>query len=630
MRLSNGARATATALAACALLAACGASPTSSAHSSPAVSANDAYSYGKLPPVKHGAVMGGTINVAEPPGAGPTYIFPIVPGALSSVYNNNNFVDQMWRFVWFGPKGVAPTFDYTQSLAPAPKFSNGNKTVTITLNGGWKWSDGNPVTSTDLSFFYWLLKGAVKLNPANFGNYTPGLFPDNVGSIATPNASTFVINFTKAYNPNFTFLAQINILQPLPAHAWSKASANGPIEPFDNIKNAEAIYKFLDSQAKDTKTYGTNPLWQVVDGPYKIQSFDPATGANTLVANPNYSGPVKPHIATINQLAFTSDQAEFNDFLAGKLDVGFVALSDLPQVGNLVSKGFNVYGYPDFGFSYLVYNFKDTTGSFNKVIGQLYFRQALAHLQDQKAEIKSKGLFDGAGGPSYGAVPAAPVSPFTPANATTDPYPFSISTASKLLSSHGWKVVPNGTTTCVKPGAAGNECGAGIPAGTPLSWTLYYASGNPLTQNLDQAWASNLAQVGIKLTLVTKTFNYLLTNYDDSSAPKNDNTWAMIDFGGFTINYYPTTNNVFNTTGSYNFGGFSNPALDQAVKNSEFSSSPTALQHELSLVTQLQPGLFQPNEDRIYAFRNTLSGPPAGFAAATQLQYSPEYWYYVK
>lgn len=624
MRRSNGTRAATAIVAAGALICA---SPISSAHASPAISAADAYSYGSLPPQKGPVTTGGTVSVEIPPGAAPTYIFPIVPGALSSVYNNADFIDQMWRDLWFGPKGVDPTIDYTQSMAGPPKFSNGNKTVTITLKPGWKWSDGTPVTSQDLAFFYWVLKGAVTLNPSNFGNFTPGLFPENVNSIATPNASTFVINFKRAYNTNFTFMAQLDVLQPMPYHAWSKTSATGPIVPFNNLKSAEAIYNFLNAQAKDTKTYGTNPLWQVVDGAYKIQSFDPATGANTLVANTNYSL-FKPKITTINQVTYTSEDEVFNALAAGKLDVGEVPLSDLPQVSRLKSAGYNVYGYPDFGFDYLVYNFKDATGNFNKIIGQLYFRQALSELQDEAGEIKSKAIYDGAGGQAYGAVPAAPASPFTPSDATKNPYPFSISGAAHLLSSHGWKVVPGGTTTCAKPGSAANECGAGIPAGTPLSWTLYYASGNPLTLNLDSAWVSNLAQVGIKVSLVSKQFDFLVDNDDDDSAPKNDNNWAMMDFGGFTIDYYPTTNDIFNTEGSFNFGGFSNPALDGAVKASEYSTSATALQHELSLVAHLQPALFQPNEDRIWAFKNTLSGPPNSFADSTQLQYSPEYWYF--
>jgi peptide/nickel transport system substrate-binding protein len=629
--LSTGARA-GTALAAALVLIA-GATTTMAATASGASSSDTLPgAFGSVPPQTGTPTNGGVVTIAESPGAGPTYIFPIYPAADASIGTNQQFQQYMWRSLWWSPKGASPTIDYSQSIAGPPVYSNGNKTVTVHLYPGWKWSDGTPVTSQDLAFDYWVLEGAVNKtvggSPANYGDYTPGLYPDNVTSVATPNPSTFVINFNKGYNQNFIFLEELGVLEPLPAQAWAKTSLTGPIIPFNNLKNAGAIYKFLNAQSDKLSTYGSNPLWQVVDGPFKIKSFDPATDGNTLVANPAYTGPVKPHLAGIDDVAFTSVSAEFDQLLTGKLDVGFIDFSDLPQVPSLVSKGYSVFGYPDFGFAYVGYNFKDPTGDFDNIISQLYIRQVLAHLQDEQAEIKSRGLYNGAAGQAYGPVPAIPVSPFTPSNALANPYPFSIAEATKQLTNHGWKVVPNGTTTCQNAGTGAGQCGAGIPKGTALSWNLYYASGATIAEGLVEAWVSNLKQVGINVSLSSKTFNYITGELSDVSAPANDKLWAMEDFGGFTDSYYPTTNELFNTTGSFNQGGFSNAQLDQDILNSEFSSSNAAVQKELTLVTYLQPGLFQPNEDRLRAFSDKLSGPAASFFDATQEQYSPEYWYF--
>ncbi len=626
--LSTGARA-GTALAAALVLVA-GATTTTATAASSADTLPGAY--GSVPPQTGTPTNGGVVTIAIAPGAGPTYIFPIYPAADASVGTNQQFQQYMWRSLWWSPKGASPTIDFGQSMAGPAVYSNGNKTVTVHLKAGWKWSDGTPITSQDLAFDYWVLEGAVNKtvggSPANYGDYTPGLYPDNVTSVATPNSSTFVINFNKGYNQNFVFLEELGVLEPLPAHAWAKTSLTGPIIPFNNLKNAAAIYKFLNAQSDKLSTYGSNPLWQVVDGPFKIKSFDPATDGNTLVANPAYSGPVKPHLAGIDDVAFTSTSSEFDQLLTGKLDVGFIDFSDLPQVPSLVSKGYSVFGYPDFGFAYVGYNFKDPTGDFDHIISQLYIRQVLAHLQDEQAEIKSRGLYNGAAGQAYGPVPAIPVSPFTPSNALANPYPFSIAEATKQLTNHGWKVVPNGTTTCQNAGTAAGQCGAGIPKGTALSWNLFYASGATITEGLVEAWVSNLKQVGINVSLSSKTFNYITGELSDVSAPANAKLWAMEDFGGFTDSYYPTTNELFNTTGSFNQGGFSDPKLDQDILNSEFSSSNTAVQKELTLVTYDQPGLFQPNEDRLRAFSDKLAGPPASFYSATQEQYSPEYWYF--
>jgi peptide/nickel transport system substrate-binding protein len=587
--------------------------------------------YGALPPTAGTPVNGGTLSIAESPGAGPTYIFPIVPSANLTVYDLDQFNFYMWRPLWWTPKGATVTVDYSQSISPKPPaYSNNNKTVTITLRPNWKWSDGTPVTSTDLEFYIDLLKAAVAISPANYGDYTPGLFPDNLASMSTPNATTLVLNLTKSYNQNFIFLDQLAGLTPLPAQAWAKTSATGPIVDFTNPANAKAIYTYLNAQSNSLSTYGSDPLWQTVDGPYKISTFDPSTDGNTLVANHAYSGPAKPHIETIDNVAFTSTTAEFNQLLTGKLDVGQVDFSDIPQVPRLKKEGYNVWGYPDFGFFFADYNFKDTTGHWNDIIGQLYVRQALAHLEDQPALIKSKGVFDGAAAPDYGSVPAIPLSPFTPANAITNPYPFSISTASKLLSSHGWKVVPDGVTTCAKPGTGSNECGAGIPKGTPFTFNLIYANQPAVTGTMNEAWASNARQVGITIKLSSKTFNYIESNLSTVSSPNNDNTWAVSDAGGFTDDLYPTTNELFNTTGSFNDGGFSVPAVDADILASASSNNPNAVKKELTEVTKEQPGLFQPNSDYIYAFKKGLSGPAASFAESSQLQYGPEYWYFTK
>src|SRR5262245_18111398 len=54
-----------------------------------------------------------------------------------------------------------------------------------------------------------------------------------------------------------------------------------------------------------------------------------------------------------------------------------------------------------------------------------------------------------------------------------DPFPYNPAKAKQLLSSHGRKVTPNGTTTCIQPAL----CGAGVKQGQALSFALPYATG---------------------------------------------------------------------------------------------------------------------------------------------------------
>jgi peptide/nickel transport system substrate-binding protein len=219
-------------------------------------SSTPSQSYGHLPAAHGTPEKGGTVSIAEPPGAGPTYIFPITPANNLSVYDTDQFQFYMWRPLWWSPKGAEPTIDYTDSISPAPPtYSNDNKTVTVTLRSNWKWSDGTPVTSTDVAFYIDLLKAAVAISPANDGDYTPGLFPDNLVSMSTPTPTTLVLNLSTTYNQNFIFLDQLAALTPLPAQAWAKTSADGPIVDFTNPVNAKAIYTFLNAQSNTLSTY---------------------------------------------------------------------------------------------------------------------------------------------------------------------------------------------------------------------------------------------------------------------------------------------------------------------------------------------------------------------------------------
>jgi peptide/nickel transport system substrate-binding protein len=631
-------------------IAACGSSSPTTATTTPGGSTTQTTApnqtvlpgaFGTLPGPAASPEMGtGVVSIAEQPGAGPTWIFPVTPASDSSVFTAYDFQNYMWRPLWWSPKGATPAIDYTQSIAMQPVFSNSNKTVTITLNPNWKWSDGQPVTAQDVEFFIDLVEAGVQISPANYGNYTPGLFPDFITSMSTPSADTLVLGIKKTYNQNFLFYDELGLLYALPAHAWAKTSAtSAALTSFGSdigssaaekaeLTTFKAIYNYIAGQAKTLGTYATNPLWQVVDGPFKLKTFDASDGGNTMVPNLKYSGPVVPHIAELDNVAFTSISAEFNQLLTGNLTVGFVDFSDLPQVNKLKSDGYTVWGYPDYSFSYAAYNFLDKTGDFNNIIAQLYIRQALAHLQDEPAVISSPGAFDGAAGQAYGPVPAVPPSPFAPSDALTNPYPYSISTASQLLSSHGWTVVPNGQTTCTKPGTASDECGAGIPAGTALSWNLYYSNSPPVIGTQDEVLASAAKQIGINIKLQSDTFNYIIGNLSDVSNPDNSQKWAMQDFGGFTDSLYPTTNELFNQGGSYDIGGYNDPVANQDILNSVNSVDNTAVQTEISYITAQQPGLFQPNADLIFAYKNTLHGPSASFASASQYQYSPEYWYF--
>jgi len=582
--------------------------------------------YGKMP-AQTGTAHAGTLTVAEPPGATPTWIFPITPGANGSVYTAYSFQYQMWRPLNFFPYGSKQVENKALSVANDPTWSNGNKTVTIKLKN-WKWSDGQPVTSKDAEFFIDMTKAAVKISPADYSQYTPHVgIPDQVVSMQTPDSHTLVINLNKSVNPTWFWEDNLAGVSPLPVHAWAKASANGPVLDPNNPADAAKIYKFLAAQSKSVTTYASNPLWKVVDGPYQLTSFNNTTGAFTMSPNAKYSGPHANPQSKLSAVPFTSDTAEWNAVKSGSIDVGYVPFTDLPQVDSVKSK-YNVFGYPGFGFNYVTFNFKDKTGDFNNIIKQLYVRQAIAHLEDEAGYIKA--FFHGAGGQGYGPIPAVPPSPWTPKSATKNPYPFSVSAAINLLKSHGWAIHPGGADVCVKPGTGSSQCGAGIPKGTKMSFNMIYNTSPAIIGQQITDLVSQAKKAGFQITLKSDNFNHMIATYYDVAQPKNDNLWAMEDFGGFSISTYPTTNGIFNCAGTYNIGGYCDKHADQLIAASTGGSDPEAVKAEADYLTTQVPSLFQPQVDNIQVWKKTISGPPWSWASLTQYQLQPENWYFTK
>jgi peptide/nickel transport system substrate-binding protein len=585
--------------------------------------------FGTIPAEATGAQHAGTITWAEAPDTAPTWILPIVTSAADSYNDITDFENMLWRpLYWFG-NGVEPSEDPTESMAYEPVWSNGDKTVTIKLRTNYKWSDGTPVTAQDVVFNFDEIKAAVAVSAADFGPYTPGSgIPDQVASVAAPNSTTVVFNLKAAVNPGWFFDNQLADLSPMPAHAWARASANGPLLNYSVPANAKAIYNYLFAQSSKLSTYTTSPLWQVVDGPYKLTTFNASTGAYTMSPNTSYDGPHAKTISTLQAVPYTSDTAEFDAVRSGAVDIGYLPLDDIKQVSTVKSDGYDVFGYPSFGFNYIAYNFDDTSGDFNHIIGQLYIRQAMAHLEDEQGYIKA--FMGGAGGAAYGPLPAVPVSPYTPANAITNPYPYSVATAVSILKNHGWTVNPGGTDVCSSAGTGPTQCGAGIPAGTKLSFNMYYAPSLTILASMDTAYVSAALQAGINIQLKSSNYNYIITYYDNptSTGKPYINKWATEDFGGFTLTAYPTTQGIFNTSGAENEGTYSNAQADTLINDSATASNADAVKSEASYLTMEQPGLFQPAVDNVEVWKTSLSGPQKAFSSLTQYGVNTEQMFF--
>ena len=554
-------------------------------------------------------------------GASPDFIFPLAPATNTNGYNEN-LTEPLWPPLVYDGDGGKTAVNPQESLYSSITYSNGDKKVTIDLKH-WNWSDGNPVTSRDFMFVYNLLKA----NVPNWWLYVPGLFPAGVASVATPSAHTVVLNLTRSFNPAFYSDDVLDNVQILPQHAWDKTSLSGPVGNDDETTSgAKAVYAFLQREGGQMSTFTTNPLWKVVDGPWKLTYFA-SNGAWDYVPNEEYSGPDKPILSRMNNVPYTTDTAELNALRSGSsLTVGTLPLNDISQQGVLKSEGYTVASAPFPAVANITLNLYNA--SVGPVLHQLYIRQVLEDLIN-RPQIVSKvynGLADPGNGPV--SVQAFP-SWVSPLEKSGGPYPYSPSTATALLKAHGWKVAPNGTTSCQHPGSGPSDCGTGITEGQPLSFQLLYSSGSASMDEQEAAIQSSEAQAGVKISLKPEPYNTLAAAVGTctaSSHPASTCGWQLVDFGYQPNSLYPAGTGFFNTGGYNNFGGYSNQEMDNLINATEYGSSSSAFFTYEDYAARQLPWLWIPLSSNVWVYKTSLQG----FTPLNPLTggLNPEVWYY--
>lgn len=567
-------------------------------------------------------VRGGTVTVAWV-AATPNFIFPLPPATNSDGYNAN-LSNPLWPPLAYEGDGAQSVVNPQESLYSKLTYTNGDKTVTITLKP-WKWSDGAPITSRDFTFTYNLLKA----NVPNWSGYVQGLFPDDVKSVQTPNKATVVLNLTRAYNPNFFTDDVLGGIPLLPQHAWDKTSQNGKVGNYDETTaGAKAVYAFLQKEGGDMATFASNPLWKIVDGPWKLKSFS-SDGQYAYVPNKNYSGPDKPTLSEVINEPFTTDTAQLDALRSGSsLTVGSLPQNDISQIPILKSEGYDAASQPIPGESGIYPNFYNAKAG--PILSQLYVRQAMEDLINRPQIVSS--IYHGYADPANGPIPIHGFGQWvSPLEKRGGPYPYDPAKAVSLLKSHGWKVNPNGVSTCESPGAGASECGAGILRGQALSLQLLYSSGSTTSNDEFAAIASSEEQAGIKLGLKPEPFNTLVSTVgvcNASSHPASTCGWQLVYYGYEPYSLYPAGDGIFNTDGSGNQGGYSSAEEDRLINETEYGSgTKTFYQYEDYTAEQL-PQLWVPLPSNIQVYKSNLAGyaPLNPFSGGL----NPEDWYFTK
>ncbi|MET8610275.1 peptide ABC transporter substrate-binding protein [Streptomyces misionensis] len=557
-----------------------------------------------------------TINYALPANFTPNWILPV--GTAAHLNTNNSSISQvLWEplIAYDGSTGQVG-WNKDNSLATAADFGKDGKSVTITL-GNRHWSDGKPITSRDVEFWYNL----VKANKADWASYSPGKAPDNWTSLKIVDDTHLTITFDKAYNQQWMLANELSMIRVMPQHVWDKTSAAGAVSDQDRTPaGAKQVWTYLNNAAKNISGYATDPLWKTVSGPYTLKSFSTA-GKVELTANAKYDGGGKANIKNVNLLPFTTTDAEENALRAGTVDYGYINATDLGQEAAFKSRGYTVKPWAGWAITYMPYNFNNP--AMGAVFKQLYARQAIQMSVDQTS--LSKVVFNGTAVPTYGPIPQGQPSDFVSPRQKNNPYPFDTAKARQLLTSHGW-TERNGTMVCDHPGRGGDQCGPGVAKGTAFEMQVLSQSGSTVTDNMMSALQSSFAKTGIKFTIKTAPVNSVLSQAGQCTSGQSGCKWQLSFFGTAGSWYfpaYPSGDALFQTGGGSNFGSYSNPAVDKLITETTTSDSTAAVQKYSAALAEDLPVVWLPEPDyQVSVVRDGLGG----FAQDSLANFHPAMW----
>jgi peptide/nickel transport system substrate-binding protein len=509
-----------------------------------------------------------------------------------------------WVPLYFVGAGTKTGVDYNLSLGKKPVYSDDDKTVTVTLNTDFTWSDGQKVTSTDIKFFFEL----DSANKHTLGDYLPGEMPDDITSITYPGPSTFVLHLNHSYSPTWFTGNQLTWIYPLPAQSWDKTCATCPVaNAAATPSGAKQVFKFLYGQSSDLRTYTTNPLWKTVDGPWVISSYAPVTHDATFLANPHYTGPTKPHLAGYKIYTFTTGTSELDAMRSGSLTFGYLPLSDIKEKSYFESHGYVVKPWRLFYNEAIEFGY--TSKTWGPLMKQLYVRQALQHLVTEKLYITR--TYHGYAIPDYGVVADYPGSQYVSPTLRKDPDPYSTSAAASLLTAHGWKKGANGVDVCERPGTGSKDCGAGIKKGKALSFPFIYSTGTTAFGAQVSAFATAAKSVGVDVTLdgQTETTMFSIAGVCPTTPPCK---YGLAGYSGYLWDYgqyqiIPAGDDQFGQ-GNFWGGGYYTSKAQQLIDAAEQKAGLKYLYADENYLSKNVASLWWPLPDVIVVVKKSLKG----------------------
>lgn len=438
-------------------------------------------------------------------------------------------------------------------IAVADDLDTGDRTYTISLYNDLKFSDGSMIGAKDyvFSLLFCAAPHVKALGAAVNGmDAVVGVNQFKIGAAKTVTGvrllgeREFSVTVKGDSLPNFYELAVLNII-PYPISQIApgcEIKDDGQGAYIGNANRAQVSPLFTVELLKKTVLDGETGYLShpaVVSGPYKLTSFDGETAEFEI--NPYYKGDAQGRKGLIQRITFTHVD---NNQIAAKLESGeidlvnkVVSAQSIADAQALTAAGTaQEAGYGREGFSFISFCCESQPMASQKV------RQALSYALDKDALVAAyvgdngqrvDGYY-GAGQWMYRVVTGQVDAPVTAlsAEATTAEkaaqtqetkawaalnldnvrvYNLDLEAAEALLIADGWTMNPAGADF-VK-GTDTVRCKRLDGQLVALDLTLLYPAGNAIGDALQTAFADNLAQIGVKVTLEAKPMQELLRIY---------------------------------------------------------------------------------------------------------------------
>jgi peptide/nickel transport system substrate-binding protein len=320
-------------------------------------------------------------------------------------------------------------------------ISEDGKTLTLKFKDGFKWHDGEPVTSEDFKFTWQFV-----VDPNTMSQVSAGW--NQIESVDTPDELTAVVHLQEAYVP---FVPAALSFPILPKHA---------LEGVPDPGNSE---------------FAQNPIG---NGPFVFQEW--VRGDHiTVVANPD--APTLPRAEKII-FKFVPD---VNTLVAlirtGDVDVAYdLREAQIPEI--LKMKDVDLFLVPGVAVERYYFNLRDREDLTkpHPLFSDIRVRKAVAMAMDRFTAVDT--VLQG-----YGQVAVTEIDNHPWFNEALEPVPYDPEAAKALLDEAGWV----------------DTDGDGIrdKDGVPLSFGHSTTSGNQVRENLQIWFQQNLKDIGVEMII---------------------------------------------------------------------------------------------------------------------------------